>query len=81
MKYIIYNNKEGRRQMVLFDKGQNHSEVLAALGTKAISAGFCKLKIEKCYGKSFSLKVKTRPVDKDYIQIISDAEHPGEKEE
>ena len=70
LKYILTDKGD----FAIFTKLSNHSDVRGLHG-KVVSAGFCHLVREeedveahiKCYGRSVSLNLESRPEDSDII--------------
>lgn len=64
MKYIVVEDGFGIECPYIFPDHIQHYMMLSDIGGKLISAGFIVSGVNgiECYGDSFSLKVKSRPV-------------------
>lgn len=75
-KYIIVEDSSGIECPILFPEFLQHNDIKNRIDLKVVSAGFvsfgfnhhkCEL-VASPYGESISLKVKSRPEDKNLIE-------------
>ena len=70
MKYVIFEPEYAVPEAMIFSDNVIHKVAAACYKTKPVAAGFfnCSNGVIKCYGKSDSLKLNSRPlIDKDIV--------------
>ncbi len=72
MKYVIFEPDWCAPEAMIFSDNVIHKVAAACYKIKPVAAGFftCSNGVIKCYGKSDSLKLKSRP-DKDKDVVIN----------
>lgn len=71
MKYIIVDNGM-YESAILFDYMTQHDAMAAKVGGTVKSAGFVEIDDGefRCFGKSLSLNIASRPTDSEYVSKI-----------
>ena len=69
MKYLIIESETKLPCAVIFNEALTHKDVAGNM--KVISAGFVEVGSHEVsvYGHSESLNIKSKPIDKDYIEL------------
>jgi len=73
LKYIIFDHPKNGETPIVFPSGIEHFVIAQSVGWDIISAGF--LRFEKgdfmyCYGKSQTLKVGSKKIDTQILNVL-----------